>query len=234
MRLSKSFFILSREIFDSAIWRDSPDVLKLWIYLIGIARFDKEPKKFPGFVVKRGELVTSLAQIAENNEYEENGTAKQWSRMKVSRMLKKLAEQGYIEQRCDTYGTHVSICNYDIYQDVGRYKANSHDTTVLRGCDESVTVVLPYNNDNNGNNGKKEERAPSKIKYAEFVTMTEAEYSKLVDQYGEANVERMISKLDNYKGAKGKTYKSDYRAMLSWVADEVMKSPGQPTQRKLA
>jgi hypothetical protein len=94
--------------------------------------------------------------------------------------------------------------------------------------------VLPYNNDNNGNNGKKEESAPSKIKYAEFVTMTEAEYSKLVDQYGEANVARMISKLDNYKGAKGKTYKSDYRAMLSWVADEVMKSPGQPTQRKLA
>ena len=30
---------------------------------------------------------------------------------------------------------------------------------------------------------------------------------------------RMIEILDNYKGAKGKRYKSDYRAILTWVVD---------------
>ena len=57
----------------------------------------------------------------------------------------------------------------------------------------------------------------NKIKYAEFVSMTEAEYQKLVEMYGERAVREMINILDNYKGAKGKRYKSDYRAILSWV-----------------
>lgn len=38
-------------------------------------------------------------------------------------------------------------------------------------------------------------------------------------------------KFDNYKGSKGKTYKSDYRAILSWVADKVTKEqPQRQTQ----
>lgn len=31
----------------------------------------------------------------------------------------------------------------------------------------------------------------------------------------------MIEILDNYKGAKGKRYKSDYRAILSWVVNRL-------------
>lgn len=67
---------------------------------------------------------------------------------------------------------------------------------------------------------------PPKVKYADNVTMTEAEYEKLVSKYGESNSRRMIEKLDNAKGAKGYTYKSDYRAILNWVADEVIGKNG--------
>lgn len=67
----------------------------------------------------------------------------------------------------------------------------------------------------------KPKNEPEKIKYAEFVRMTEEEYKKLVEQYGEAAVQRMITVLDNYKGQNGKTYKSDYRAILNWVVDRV-------------
>ena len=66
----------------------------------------------------------------------------------------------------------------------------------------------------------KKPEAP-KVKYAEFVHMTEEEYGKLVAKYGKEATQRMIEKLDNAKGAKGYTYKSDYRAILSWVADEI-------------
>lgn len=58
-----------------------------------------------------------------------------------------------------------------------------------------------------------------KIRYAEFVTMTEAEHQKLVERYGDAKTARMIEILDNYKGSKGVKYKSDYRACLSWAAE---------------
>lgn len=66
---------------------------------------------------------------------------------------------------------------------------------------------------------KPKKEAPAKKKYAEFVHMTEDEYDKLVSQYGEAFTLACIEELDNYKGSKGKTYKSDYRAILSWVVD---------------
>lgn len=68
---------------------------------------------------------------------------------------------------------------------------------------------------------KEKPPAPPKIKYAEFVTMTEAEHQKLVDKYGEQKTALFIEKLDNAKGAKGYSYKSDYRAILTWVVGEV-------------
>lgn len=67
----------------------------------------------------------------------------------------------------------------------------------------------------------------AKIKYAEFVSMTEEEYSKLTNQYGEEMTKKMIEVLDNYKGATGKRYKSDYRAILNWVVDKVQKEKGE-------
>lgn len=66
-----------------------------------------------------------------------------------------------------------------------------------------------------------------KLSYAEFVTMTEDEYNKLISQYGEETTKRMIEVLDNYKGATGKRYKSDYRAILNWVVDKVQKEKGE-------
>lgn len=63
-----------------------------------------------------------------------------------------------------------------------------------------------------------------KVQCAEYVSMTNDEHEKLLATYGAADTARMVEKLDNYKGSTGKRYKSDYRAILSWVADEVLKS----------
>ena len=66
-----------------------------------------------------------------------------------------------------------------------------------------------------------------KYNYADCVTLTRDEYAKLCESFGEDPTKRMIEILDNYKGAKGKRYKSDYRAILTWVVDryneEIMK-----------
>ena len=61
-----------------------------------------------------------------------------------------------------------------------------------------------------------------KHQYAEFVAMTNDEYKSLVDNEHlgtQTAVNRCIEILDNYKGANGKKYKSDYRAILTWVID---------------
>lgn len=57
----------------------------------------------------------------------------------------------------------------------------------------------------------------TKTVYREFVTLTPKEYDDLVVAYGKDQTEGMLDILDNYKGANGKTYKSDYRAILNWV-----------------
>lgn len=68
---------------------------------------------------------------------------------------------------------------------------------------------------------------PEKKKYAEFVSLTEEEYWKLVERFGEPAVQKMIDVLDNYKGQNGKKYASDYRAILNWVCERVKeKNPG--------
>lgn len=68
---------------------------------------------------------------------------------------------------------------------------------------------------------RKKKDEPKKEQFGEFVKMTEEEHQKLLEEYGPEMTARMIEVLDNYKGSKGKTYQSDYRAILSWVRDRV-------------
>lgn len=126
--IPNGFFLLSRLIFESTIWTESPHILKLFIYLIGNARHDKTPKQYPDFQICRGELVTSLQLIAEENQYiNDRGKIEQWSKTKVFRMLKKLKEQKYIETICDTHGTHIKITNYDTYQTIKNYLLDANE-----------------------------------------------------------------------------------------------------------
>lgn len=59
-----------------------------------------------------------------------------------------------------------------------------------------------------------------KYRYADCVTLTRDEYAKLCAEHTEDGAKRMIEMLDNYKGSKGKRYKSDYKAILNWVVDK--------------
>lgn len=83
---------------------------------------------------------------------------------------------------------------------------------------ENININNIKDNRKKGCKGKKEEE---KIHFAEFVSMTNAEYEKLVSTYGKEFADQCINTLDNYKGANGKTYRSDYRAILNWVIDRV-------------
>lgn len=74
---------------------------------------------------------------------------------------------------------------------------------------------------------KPKNNEPKKVKYADYVLMTEASYEKLKQMYGKRFTDTCIAELDYYKGEKGKTYKDDYRAILRWVVDRCKeKYPG--------
>lgn len=70
---------------------------------------------------------------------------------------------------------------------------------------------------------KKKKPDKEKTAYAEFVKMLPEEYQKLCSEYGKPATMKAIEILDNYKGANGKNYKSDYRAILNWVIDKIQR-----------
>lgn len=98
---------------------------------------------------------------------------------------------------------------------------------------ENINKNIINNKDNRkrGSKGKKEEE---KIHFAEFVSMTNAEYEKLVSTYGKDFADQCINSLDNYKGSTGKKYKSDYRAILSWVIDKVKQKQVKEPKKQYA
>lgn len=144
-----------------------------------------------------------------------------------------------------SYNTYRSafdaLCNYSLITVVAR-SANQYQANLIRinAIDDTELVETPvqapasvaiptkekkaelFENENNEpppltEKQKQKAEKAKKYKYGEFVTLTRDEYAKLCEEFSEDAAKRMIEILDNYKGSKGKTYKSDYRAILNWV-----------------
>jgi len=73
----------------------------------------------------------------------------------------------------------------------------------------------------------------TKKQYRDNVSLMDTEYEKLTEKYGVQNTTTMIDKLEAYKLSSGKTYKSDYGAINSWVAEKVMsvKQVDKPSEK---
>lgn len=68
----------------------------------------------------------------------------------------------------------------------------------------------------------KENSIKEKTNYAEFVTLTEEEFDKLVKEHGRENTATFIETLNDYKGSSGKKYKGDYYAIRKWVIKQTI------------
>ena len=56
---------------------------------------------------------------------------------------------------------------------------------------------------------------------AGLVRLTDKEHESLVETYGDAQTAAIIERLDSYKLAKGKKYRSDMGAIRQWVIESV-------------
>lgn len=143
------------------------------------------------------------------------------STLDMGKVVQALADVGWIDMAADGFYIH----DWDQWQEqwYKLQKTRKRDAERKRK-DYAETVVQPREatgqaDEPEKKSGKKAE--PEKKSYADFVKMTEASYNRLVELYGEAFTAACITKLDLYKGSKDKTYKDDYRAILSWVVRRV-------------
>ncbi len=145
------------------------------------------------------DIFSKFKKDDENNYYNERleietNKRKAYSESRRNNRRKRKTYEEDIKNICDSYEKHM-----------GNENINEN-------------IIINKNNSKKDCKGKKEEE---KIHFAEFVSMTNAEYEKLVSTYGKEFADQCITVLDNYKGANGKKYKSDYRAILNWVVDRV-------------
>ena len=153
----------------------------------------------------------------------------------------ELASQRYVETGSPYLDAHNSIMQDFAPQYFGAKKNADESSTDTQSdgtraaIDEQPSTDKPASASTNPTETVKEippvikatpapvpKKVPKKM-YAENVKMTESEYKNLVERYTEEGARWMITKLDNYKAARGMVYKSDYRAILNWVVKEWQK-----------
>lgn len=122
---------------------------------------------------------------------------------------KKGASARWQKQNSDSKNSKCHICHNENGKN-DKEEEKEEDKDKDKDKEEEKDIVTPH--------------APPtepKVQWAEYVSMTNAEHQKLLDTHGPADTARLIEILDNYKGSSGKKYKSDYRAILSWVEDRL-------------
>lgn len=206
------------------VWQD-PDLFRLWMYCLMKASHkerkvlvDKQEVQLePGqFVTGRFSLHQEFNQGIPPRKQTKDTTLWSW--------LKKLENMGNLDIKSFNKYSVISILQWAEYQETLTTESQQIDSKV-------TTESQQIDTNKNVNNVKNDKNVNKKNKYADYVSMTQSEYQKLVSEYGELQTRKMIKVLDNYKGSKGKTYKSDYRAILSWVADKVTKEQPQQQSR---
>lgn len=165
------------------------------------------------------------------------------TKMNTCRVLARLVEKGVLDKREYRLKGNAKRCTYIVNLDIKSHIQNVTESHIqnVYGHTQNVygshTQNVYGNNilqDNNTNiekenilkekedaekNPEKEKSCAKKEKkrVADFVEMTEEERAKLVEEFGETGAFRIIEILNNYKGACGKKYKSDYLAIRNWV-----------------
>jgi len=217
-QINEGWIKVFRKIRKSVLWKKKPfSPGQAWIDMLLRANHDTRSvilgwKKIE---IHRGEFITSQRALGE---------AWGWGRMRVRLFLNMLEKEPSISTTPITHtATHVKIIKYDTYQGEQPTEKPTEKPTSQPTRNPRVTT-----NKNNKNIKKKRKKnIPPILCLCEYVQMKDEELQTLLSKFGERNTLKMIDKLDNYKGASGKKYKSDYRAILSWVADEIMSKETQ-------
>lgn len=106
MTMAEGWIKLHRKITEWE-WYKSPSVRCIFIHLLLTA--NTKDKRYKGYVIKRGQVLTSANRLAQENGVGLN-TAK--------RSLKKLEETGEIKKEHLMNGSLITIFRYEQYQDI--------------------------------------------------------------------------------------------------------------------
>lgn len=136
---------LHRKILDWE-WFTSPSTLQLFIYLL--LRANKEDKKWRGILIKRGQLVTSVATISEETKL---------STQQVRTSLNRLKSTNEITSKTTNRFTLVTVCKYESYQLYDEEEQQTKQQALQQTNNKQITnKQQQLKNNKNIRNNKKE------------------------------------------------------------------------------
>ncbi|MGM0807590.1 MAG: DnaD domain-containing protein [Bacillota bacterium] len=191
------------------IWLESTSEQKVvLITLLMMANHQGKEWEWKGekYKAEPGQFVTSLESITQK-------CGKGISVQNVRTALKRFEKYDFLTSESTNKNRLITIVNWGLYQETKDTANKQTDKQLTSNQQAPNKQLTTNNNDNNDNNEKK---VIKKIKYADYVSMLENEYLKLIDQFGESGTKDRIEKLSLYKGSTGKKYKNDYLTILSW------------------
>lgn len=235
---------LHRSIQECVLWEseDPFDIRSAWIDLLLLANHEDKRVVFDGkaITIGAGQRVTSLYYLA--NRWH-------WSRGRVRRYLDLLENEGMITRISDNRKTTITIVNYRVYNDMrttdDTTDGTTHDTThrptrepTHRPTDGTQTTMITMinndKNDNNDNNDNKKRKSAPRSAYGEYkhVKLTEEEFNRLCNDYGETDTLKAIKILDEYCQESGKTYKDYNLTLRRWPIEEAQKANVKQDQKE--
>ena len=123
-------------------WYSDINVSRLFLHLLLKANF--EDKKWQGKVIKRGELITSRSKLSLETGLSERQVRTALTKLKLTNEIAVKATSEY---------THISLCNYLIYQDKSETSDQPKDepkdqqsTSNRPTIDQQSTTTKQYNN----------------------------------------------------------------------------------------
>lgn len=154
---------------------------------------------------------------------------------KVKKLIDALKVKGVLDYSADTY--ELLIVNWHKYNwtasakfrqplenEINAVKDNKFKEylqDMFNGTESVYRIDTVSDNDDTVSEKKKKPKEPEKWAYGEEknVMLTDAEYNKLIEKYGQELTAQAITKLDNYllEPRNKNKYKSHYAAMLNWV-----------------
>ena len=210
---------------DLTNWEWFDDKNTVYVYLWLMLRAAWCSARYHGIELERGQVITTYPEISEKC-----GVTIRQART----ILDRLKTTGKATVNTTSKFSIITMLEYDCNgksDSLNDSQMTDKRQTARQSNDSPTLLLTNIQNIKHPNNARareapepssqspdvKKSNKPEKREFAEFVSMTNDEYSSLVTELGEQGAKRCIEILDNYKGSKGKKYASDYRAILSWV-----------------
>ena len=226
------FVLLHRKMVDWE-WYTDINVKALFIHLILMANHSDQ--NWRGQVVKRGELVTSIGNLAAQNGM---------TVMQVRTALKKLQKTGDVTIKTTSKNTVIMVVKYDFYQAEQQTNNMPDNNLVTIEQQSSNNQITTNNNDNNVNNDNKvlkmyaqsDERstpiASIILKDGTVYYVEEHQARMWKELFPDVNVEVELKKMQAWSDAnpgKRKTARGVKAFIVNWLSRE-QKGAAQKTE----